>query len=173
MEPVEFIDKKVFETSYREYYSSLCRFAYRYLDSESESKDLVQDLFVDIWANREKIKITTSVKSYLYAAVRNRSLTKLKSKLGIVPLLDDNNELVVEPVNLDFPSLEEAIQKAIASLPEKCRTIFVLSREQGLKYAQVAEKLNLSEKTVENQIGIALTKLREATKEFFSILLMF
>lgn len=173
MGSVEFIDRDFFEACYQEYYSSLCRFAYRYLESESESKDLVQDLFVDIWVNREKIKITTSIKSYLYAAVRNRSLTKLKSKLGIVPFPDDHDKLIVEPVNLDFPTLEEAIQKAIASLPEKCRVIFVLSREHGLKYAQVAEKLNLSEKTVENQIGIALAKLREATKEFFSVLLIF
>ena len=172
MGPAEFINRRVFESCYQEYYSSLCRFAHRYLDSESESKDLVQDLFVDIWTNREKIRITTSVKSYLFAAVRNRSLTKLKSKLRVEPLLGGKDELTVDPVSLDYPALELAINRAIALLPEKCREIFVLSREHGLKYSQVAAKLNISEKTVENQITIALARLRDATKEFLSVIFL-
>jgi len=168
---LEFKSKEVFESHYRKYYEMLCHFAYRYLDSENEAKDVVQDLFADIWANRERIKITTSAKSYLYAAVRNRSLSKLKSKLGVELELIDADEFVAPSVNFDYPALETTIHQAILSLPEKCRTIFKLSREDNLKYSQIAEKLNLSEKTIENQIGIALTRLRLVTKQFMSILL--
>jgi len=168
VESLEFKDKKAFESFYKNYYEALCRFAMRYLDSEAVSRDLVQDLFFDLWVNRNTIKITTSVKGYLYTAVRNRSLSKLRSKLGIVQLPDDSNELVLYPDNLDYPALETAVNQAIARLPEKCRVIFELSRDHDMKNRQIAEKLNISEKTVENQMTIALGRLRLVTKEFFS-----
>ena len=167
----DFKTKEAFESSYRKYYIPLCHFANRYLASENESVDLVQDLFVDIWTNREKININQSVKSYLYAAVRNRSLNKLKSRLGVELTPINSDDFTAPPVNYDFPELEMAIQKAISSLPKKCREIFELSREQNLKYSQIAIQLNISEKTVENQIHIALTRLREATREFLTVFL--
>lgn len=166
-----FKDKEAFESFYKNHYEALCRFAMRYLDSEAASRDLVQDLFVDLWMNRNKIQITTSVKAYLYTAVRNRSLSKLRSSFGIVPFLDDGNDLITYPDNLDYPALEKAIHQSIAALPEKCRAIFELSREHGMKNNQIAEKLNISEKTVENQMTIALGRLRQVAKEFISVIL--
>jgi RNA polymerase sigma-70 factor (ECF subfamily) len=167
-----FDTKESFELQYQLYYEPLCRFAQRYLDSENESRDLVQDLYVDIWVNRKKIKINSSIKAYLFIAVRNRSLSKLKSKLGIVPLTDSHvGEFTILPPNSDYPALEAAIHQAIDALPEKCKAIFELSREHGLKYSQIAEKFNISEKTVENQIGIALSRLRKVIKHFFPVIL--
>lgn len=171
MASLEFKDEEAFESFYKDHYEALCRFAMRYLDFEATSRDLVQDLFVSLWINRNNIKITTSVKAYLYTAVRNKSLSRLRSKLGIVQLPDDSHELMIYPDNLDYPALETAVNNAIARLPEKCRSIFELSRDHGMKNHQIAEKLNISEKTVENQMTIALGRLRLVTKEFFSVIL--
>lgn len=167
----EFKDKEAFESFYKNHYEALCRFAMRYLDSEAASRDLVQDLFVDLWINRNHINIATSAKAYLYTAVRNRSLSKLRSKLGVVQLPDDSDDLMIYPDNLDYPALESAVNEAIARLPEKCRAIFELSRDHGMKNYQIAEKLNISEKTVENQMTIALGRLKQVTKGFFSVIL--
>lgn len=163
------LNKKNFELYYREYYVVLCRFAHKYLDSEAESMDPVQDLFADLWYALEEIKITSSIKSYLYTSVRNRCLTRLKSKHGIESLVNEN--IATDPTNPDYPSLEAAVRQAIERLPEKCRLIFELSRDYDMKYSQIAEKLNLSEKTIENQISIALKKIRYATKEFLTLFL--
>jgi RNA polymerase sigma-70 factor, ECF subfamily len=158
-------DAHAFENLFRTYYTELGRFAMKYLRDKETAEELVQDLFVDLWEKRHTLNITGSVKSYLYTATKNRSLNYLKSKLAQLQQLgDDSSELAAHHSNTeslyDQNELEQIIANGIEALPEKCRIIFQLSRHAGLSYAEIAQELNLSPKTVENQMGTALKKLR-------------
>ncbi len=167
--------EKNFSQLFDGYYSALCFFANKYLNDLDLSRSLVQDVFVDLWIRREKISINSSIKSYLYHAVRNRSVDYLRIAKRSVKLTDVGEQHFQSPFvdAIEAAELNDRINKAINELPEKCREIFVLGRFEGLKYKQIAEQLNISVKTVEMQMGIALKKLRMklADVQFVSFLL--
>jgi len=124
---------------------------------------VVQQVFVDLWVKREKLSVEYSIKSYLFQAVKNRAIDQLRQNKNNVQISDAISEMaqtsfhdIVEEVELN-----DRINKSINLLPQKCREIFLMSRFESLKYTEIAEKLNISVKTVEMQIGIALKKLRE------------
>jgi len=157
---------KAFEIIFRTYYVELSRFAVKYVGSTEQAEEIVQELFLTIWENRQKLSISSSLKSYLYTSVKNRSLNYLKS--AAVKYTQREEELSVHnhPVSLDVEEYiyhqetQEAIQQAIQALPEKCKMIFTLSRQAGLSYKEIAEHLHLSIKTIEAQMGIALKRIR-------------
>ncbi len=157
---------KAFEMIFKTYYVELSRFAVKYVGSTEQAEEIVQELFLTIWENREKLSITSSLKSYLYTSIKNRSLNYLKS--AAVKYIQRQEEVSVHnhPVSLDveeyinYNELQHTIQKAVEKLPEKCRIIFTLSRQAGLSYQEIANELNLSIKTVEAQMGIALKRIR-------------
>ncbi len=155
-------NENTFERLYDEYYSSLCLFANKYLQDLDLSRSLVQELFVNLWLKREKIVVQDSVKSYLYKAVRNRSIDYLRKSRKNVRLSDISESSLHSPFEdkLEEAELNNRINQSISELPEKCREIFILCRFEGLKYIQIAEKLNISVKTVEMQMGIALKKMK-------------
>lgn len=153
-----------FEKLYDEYYSPLCLFAGKYLGDLDLSRSLVQELFVDLWLKREKLIVgNDSVKYYLFKAVRNRSIDYLRELKKTVSLTAVPEYRLNSPFEdkLEETELNARINQSISELPEKCREIFLLCRFEGLKYGQIAEKLNISVKTVEMQMGIALKKMRE------------
>ncbi len=156
---------KVFDQLFMDYYVNLCRFAYTYLKDREASEEIVQEIFISLWEYRESININTSIRAYLYTSVKNRSLNYLrneKTRIG------HENEFASEQVSkvnelINFCEHEELhtlINDSINDLPKQCRNIFNLSRNEGLTYNDIAHQLNLSPKTVENQMGIALKKLR-------------
>lgn len=159
-------DKEAFETLFRNEYKGLCFFAVKYVKDLETAKEIVQDSFISLWEKRASVDVTRSVKSYLTTSVHNRCHNYLrdnrkfnKNLLQIEDLLEvshqpDTDALVVQ-------ELHQTIQKAIAELPEKCREIFLLSRYENLKYQEIAEKLNISVKTVEAQMSKALQHMRE------------
>nr|WP_252737320.1 RNA polymerase sigma-70 factor [Reichenbachiella agariperforans] len=161
-------DRAAFEQVFRNYYTELSRFCLKYVRDEFAAEELVQEVFINIWERRHTLSVNTSVKAYLYTAVRNRSFNYLKLQMpkelrkvdveGVVDLSDvaENRE---EAWVMD--ELRVYVQQAIDTLPPKCQTIFNLSRNAGMTYKEIAEELDLSVKTVENQIGHALRKLRE------------
>lgn len=158
-------EESAYEMLFKEYYQLLVIFANKYLFDIEASKELVQDLFVHIYDKREKIEINSSLKSYLFRSVHNRSLNmihaqKIKNKyaehIGKRTAANENN---IEK-EMNKTELEHAIYQAIGELPPKCRDIFKLNRFEGLSNSEIAEKLKLSKRTVETQISKALKILR-------------
>jgi len=154
------------EALFREYFAGLCDFVLTYVESPEVARDLVQDLFLDLWARHEEGRLPPITSGYLYTAARNRALKHLRHQ-GIVrrwrERMAREPERVAPAVDEEVmaESLAEAIERAVAQLPEKRRQIFLLSREQDLSYTAIAEVLGISVKTVENQMARALKTLRE------------
>jgi len=170
-------DTKIFEALFREYYYNLCRFTAALIKSSSVAEDIVQEVFVKVWENRAKLSPVGSLKTYLYRASKNRALNYLKH-LEIVnnwaevscekistKSSDPENEFLKKEL---FSSINDAVKK----LPEKCRTIFILQRKEGLTYKEISEVLNISVNTVETQMGRALKKLRKIMFPHLSSLLI-
>ncbi|MFV0378029.1 MAG: RNA polymerase sigma-70 factor [Mangrovibacterium sp.] len=162
-------DEQAFSELFHRYYSVLCAFVFRYLGDEAATEELVQELFVRMWEKRKQLTIQTSVKSYLYRAVKNELINrknheKVEQKYRKL-LQQDEIELGAEQV-LPEPGLMRKIEASIESLPPKRKEIFRLSREKGLSYREIAEQLGISVKTVEAQMGQALKQLREDLKDY-------
>ncbi|SDL01186.1 RNA polymerase sigma-70 factor, ECF subfamily [Catalinimonas alkaloidigena] len=166
-------DEKTFEALFREHYGPLVQFATKYVGKDETAEELVQELFSTLWIKAEALEIRTSLKSYLFGAVRNACLNHLKhEKVKQAYTLHVQHGPTHAP-ELDFLELEELkekIEQAMDQLPEKCRAIFEMSRYEGKKYQEIADALQLSVKTVENQMGKALRILREALKDYLPLL---
>jgi RNA polymerase sigma-70 factor (ECF subfamily) len=131
----------------------------------------VQGTFYTLWKKKDSTEITTSIKSYLYTAVRNTCLKRISHlkvrneyKENIIHLNNKNSNNTMDKII--GKELEEQIKDAIENLPEQCRLIFTLSRQSGFKYAEIAQHLEISPKTVENQMGKALKVLRQKLKSY-------
>lgn len=157
-----------FETIYKHYYDYLCHYAWKFVGEKELAEEVVSEVFYKLWKNKKKIKVKTSFRSYLFIAVRNQSFDYLR-KTRKVNYIDDTEAIRSKNVDHHSP-LEETIfneiyhnlEKAIENLPQQCRLIFRMSRDEGLRYKEIANQLNISIKTVETQMGRALKKLRKA-----------
>lgn len=164
-----------FEMLFKTFYQPLCRFATTYLKDPDEAEEVVQAAFIGFWEKRKTISIDTSLKAYLYRAVRNACLNEIKHEQ--VKQRHIAGELL-KPEAKSEPAdhlaihveLEDKIRAAIQTLPEQCRLIFTMSRFEELKYQEIADQLNLSVKTVENQMGKALKIMRVQLKEYLPLL---
>jgi RNA polymerase sigma-70 factor (ECF subfamily) len=158
-------DERALELLFKTYYAQLCRFARNMLKDSTQAEDMVQDVFMKVWDKRGQINITTSLKAYLFMAVRNHCLNALKvneRKFWMDESMEDDTRLSDDDMinELSAKSLSERINVAIDKLPAKCRQTFQLSRFEELSYKEIAETMNVSVKTVENQMGKALSFLR-------------
>ena len=159
-------DYRAFEIIFKHYYAYLCNFALRYTTNREDAENIVSEVFYKIWKNRKKIKIATSLNAYLFTSVRNQALDHLRKATVIEePVHNLNFELNAKASNPEqvaiFNELESIIEEAIEQLPEQRRLIFKLNREEGLKYREIAERLKISVKTVETQMGRSLKFLRK------------
>lgn len=152
----------------------MCRLVYRILRDKDVCEDVVQELFAKLWEKRSSLSIQGSLKSYLYRSALNAALNHVSSKR--VKTRSSLNDLLVEPTGGATPvelnqanDFYDAFQKALQELPEGCREIFVLSRYEQLTYKEIAETLDISPKTVENQMGKALRVLREKLGTFLQV----
>lgn len=160
------IDIKGFENMFKQYYSDLCYFALKYMESEEDAEEVVQDVFYNLWEKREMIQIQISVKAYLLSSVRNKCLQilnhrKVKRKYG--KMKSEETEVFSDnPADdLIYNESVEIFNEALNALPEKCRTIFKMSRFEGMKYKDIAFELSISVKTVEANISKALKEFRQ------------
>jgi RNA polymerase sigma-70 factor (ECF subfamily) len=159
-------DSKAFEMLFKRHYKPLCRRVNTMLNDEEATEDVVQQLFIKIWESRETLQTPDSVAAYLFTAARNRALNYIKSQSrkssNEVPLtnLHDEADNRMEE-QMDAKELQKALYAAIDALPEKRREVFVLSRFEGKSYKEIAEIMQISVKTVEAQMGKALSTLRE------------
>lgn len=160
-------DEAAFEQLFRAYYEDLCQFATRYLSSTEEIEDLVQEIFVSVWKRRQALDPQQSIRGYLYSATRNEALKHLNQKKRQFNVSDTQQAFQERSLRgspekvLRNKELETEAQEALRALPERRREIFLLSRQHGLTYAEIAELLNISIKTVETQMGRALSTLEE------------
>lgn len=170
--PIAEGDRKAFEALFRAHYRGLCGFAMGYLKDAGQAEDLVQDLFFRLWLDREKVAITMSVKAYLFAAVRNRCLNALKTTGRLRVLNEETDDRLdeEEPSEDEHAERIARVRAAIEMLPEERRKVFKLSRYEGLKYQEIADRLGISVKTVENQMGKALKTLREELADLVTLL---
>jgi RNA polymerase sigma-70 factor (family 1) len=159
-------DEYAFELLFREYYAQLTRFTWRYVKSKAVAEGLVQDIFSDIWENREELELSGSIRPYLYKVVRNHSLNYIKHQeveRKYDPLWMDQKEIPM--INYRDKKREEqirkAIEKAVDELPERSKMTYKLHRHDGLTYQEIAEVMDLSVKTVESQMTRTLKILRE------------
>lgn len=169
-------EEVAFEAIFKSYYTMLCNFAYSFLGDKDESEEVVQSTFLTIWEKHDSIDIQVSLKSYLYRSVNNSCLNKIKhNKVKAVhrerALGDEQvfNEDASE--NLISDELQHQIDIAINALPPKCAEVFRLSRFESLSYAEIAEQMGISIKTVENQMIKALKTLRIELKDYLPALI--
>lgn len=165
-------DKKALEELFRFFYEEMCRYAFSMLQDRLEAEDIVQDIFLQIWEKRKKLVIKESIRAYLFTATHNNSLQKLKHKLVIDKHVTEksstNNRHPQSDDNLHLIELQKLVTKTMESLPEQTRYIFYLSRIEGLKYAEIATKVEISIKTVEAKMGYALKQFRYYLKEYIT-----
>jgi RNA polymerase sigma-70 factor (ECF subfamily) len=165
-------DMKAFESLYKSFHKMLWHYAKEMLKDKDEAEDTVQQIFIRIWEKRDSILISTSFKSYLFTSVRNACLKKMEKAVrekASDPLESTEMERVGKAQDpAQFKDLQSAIQQSIESLPERCKLVFKLSRFGGLTYVEIAKELDLSVKTVENQMSKALQTLRQDLKHHFS-----
>ena len=165
-------DLNTFEQLFRELFKPLCNFSRKYVGDLEEAKSLVHEVFVVVWEKFDTLPPDCNYRSYLYTAVRNKCLNHIRDRKKHV-MLDSIPDHAAMEVNtsLETSELGQEIEFGIQALPEKCREVFELSRMEGLKYDQIASKLNISVKTVEAHMSKALTMLRIHLKEFMTLLL--
>lgn len=157
-----------FERSFKSLYKPLCLFALRYTQQLDDAEDIVQQAFADVWDRNCRELPIDHLKSYLYQAVRNRSLTYV-AKMASVETTDQlpDVEDLSEEERVSDAERDARLWEAIDQLPPERRKIFLLSKRDGLKYQEIADRLHISVKTVENQMSKALKSLRETARRIY------
>jgi RNA polymerase sigma-70 factor (family 1) len=169
--------ESAFEQMFRTYYERLCRYADTLLKDADEAEEMVQTVFLTIWEKRADLEITLSLKAYLYRAVHNHCLNRIKH-YGVrethreysLFFQADGYDSVTEAIQAS--ELEERIERAVSKLPEQCQVVFRMSRFEELKYQEIADQLGLSVKTIENQIGKALRIMRQELADYLPVIIM-
>lgn len=157
-------DKQAFKYVFDTYFTALCRFMYLYLGDTQEAEDIASDIFASVWENRKKLEIRLTFKAYLFQAAKNRCLNAIRDRKATVSQDDINGQdtpQVSITDSLETEELNNLIQEAILSLPEKCREVFLQSRTKNLTNQEIAESMDISVKTVEAQITKALKQIRK------------
>lgn len=177
IEGLERREKIVFDYIFNYYYSSLCAFSMQYIDDRNAVEDLVQDFFVYLWVEAPQLKIKTSLKSYLFASIKNRCLDyqkhhKITEKYRNFILFSTEKDDNSTEQFFAESELRQAIQTSLGKLPPRCREIFELSRLSGLSNQEISDKLGISKRTVELQISNSLKILRKELAEFLPFWLL-
>lgn len=166
-----------YEELFRTYFESLCYFARKYIADQDTCRELVHGVFVNIWEKKEDFDFEKPAKSYLFTSVYNRCMNYIRDQKKFVS--DPDNRIAGQEIgesvssdHMESAETENRIWNVINSLPEKCREIFVLNRFEEKKYAEIAEQLQISVKTVETQMSKALKILRENLSDLIYILIL-
>jgi RNA polymerase sigma-70 factor, ECF subfamily len=175
-------DVVAFEELYKQYYIFLCLIAEHIVRNSSDAEEIVSDVFVKLWNIRGKIEINSSIKGYLVKAVHNTSINFLEQSKITRKLTDylDSSDYKLLAWDGDYPlgqlyekEIMDILDHGIDMLPDNCKQIFMLSRNEDMKYCDIAGKLGISVNTVKTQMKIALARLRETLKDYLMILLLF
>lgn len=169
-------NQRAYERLFREQYARMCNYAFRMLTDKDDAEECVQSVFVALWERHTDLEINTSLKAYLYRAVHNNCLNRIKhnkvrQRHAEEMLWDDPSYRPTQSDALQHEDLERAIAVGIESLPSQCQTVFKMSRFDELSYAEIARELNISVNTVENHIVKALRLMRHSLQPFLPLLL--
>lgn len=185
MQPDRLLEtQKSFSDIYSIYYVRMFRFSQTYVGAEEDAEDIVQNTFLYLWEHFDLLKDIEHLDAFFFTLIKNRCLNFLKHQSYIQSKtcsLKADEELEYQ-LNLyaleqfdeavsSIPEVENLLSQTMQKLPERCKEIFLLSRIDGLKYKEIAERLNISVNTVENQISIALRKLRSELKDYLPLLI--
>ena len=170
-------DSGVIEALFRAHYTRLCGFVDTYVRSPEVASDLVQDLFVHLWERCDAGDLPPLTTAYLYTAARNRALKYLRHRRVVARWAEEAARAPVPTgqradERVRAREVAEAVRRAIDDLPERCREIFLLSRESQLSYAAIAKALDISVKTVETQMWRALKALRRSLAPYLAVALL-
>ena len=158
-------DERAFDSVFRTHYAHLVRVAESMLRESALAEEIAQEVMLELWRRRESLELEQTFAAYLIRSTRNRALNHIRHQRVVAR---EAAAAAIEPQpsrsaeeELLGVELQQAVREAIDALPEKSRDVFRLSREQGLKYAEIASVLEISVKTVEKRMGQALSELRE------------
>mgnify|MGYP006279234885 CR=1 FL=1 len=172
------IDSKAdFEQLFNEHYGNLCAYANNFLKDVDASEEVVQDVLFKLWTNKDHLVITSSVKSYLFRSVRNACLNVIKH-VNVREEYKTFNEAHIREAqrssedDLMYTEMQETLYKAIEELAPQRRKVFIMSRYDGLKYQEIADKLGVSIKTIEKQMVKALQHLRAELGDYLPVILV-
>lgn len=170
-------NKVAFKYLFDRYYNRLVAYIVTYTHDHDQSEEIVQQAFINLWEDRNKLSIEKSPRNYLYSIAYNRFIDSFNKSKKRKQLLDDLWEKSLrDRITEDNEQLEKRIEKMkqmINSLPPKCRKIIRLSKHEGLKYTEIAEQMGITVKTVESQMRIAFKKIRDGFKKNPIILFLF
>lgn len=170
------LDEKQFEKLFKEFFIPLSNFAKQYVHDLDTAKDITQKVFLTLWEKRSQMNPEQSIKSYLFTAVKNRSLNHIrdhkKYRSEVLDLDCGDFNLIEENQTLELAEVQARVEQALRTLPEKCRKVFELSRFRGMKYKEIAEELQIAQKTVEAHMSKAMKMLRENLKDLSSWILI-
>jgi RNA polymerase sigma-70 factor (ECF subfamily) len=176
------IDKDEFKDIFRMYFQPLCHLSRHYLEDDDEARGVVQEAFVKLWEIRSNLQTDSNLGNFLFTLVKNSCLNILKRRQIILK----HHEIIrakelhyqyeslerVGPDFLEFNELKDKIELAIKNLPEHCRVVFEMSRNEELKNREIAEKLGITQKTVEAHLTKALKILRKELKEYLPLVVI-
>jgi len=163
-----------FESIFRKYYLRLCHYVFKYVENMPDAEEIVQETYLNIWDKRLTLEISTSFRSYLYASAKNRALNSIrnasrrKGHLSVISTYKNHSEDALSDLSVN--EINDQLFLALENLPPKCKRIFEMSRMEGLKHKEIAQKMEIKIKTVENQIGIALRYLKENLSDYLKII---
>lgn len=164
-------DINSFEKLFHRFYPGLCGYGESLVGQGEIAEEVVQDVFYNVWKNRESLRITKSWQSYLYRAVYNNSMMYLRRMRRENPSADwtaSEAEMdAPDPSQLmQFNEMSELVSRTLEAMPDRTREIFLLNRQEGLKYREIADRLSISVKTVEANMGKALKALRNSMEKY-------
>jgi RNA polymerase sigma-70 factor (ECF subfamily) len=162
-------DQNAFDSLFRTHYAQLVRVAESMLHERGSAEETVQDVMLELWRRRESLNVETSIRAYLFRATRNRALNRIRHERVLhasEPELARQGFAQPADAGAIQNEIDGALRRALEDLPARCREVFELSRVHGLKYAEIADALGISVKTVEAQMGKALRMLRERLSAF-------
>jgi len=159
-----------FELLYKKYYRALHYFCRQYVQNDEDAEEIVHDAYVAVWERRENLDLDLQLKPYLYKAVRNKSLNFLQKRKIEVQEVEEIENLQhktdVSPLEVLYTKeTEQLIVELIHTLPPRCKQVFLLSRKEGFSYKEISDIMDISPKTVENQIGIAIKQIKEGIEK--------
>ena len=178
MEEIKADNMLAFDVLYKKYSKRLYKFSFSILKSHEEAENITQDVFVNLWVNRNKVEKGSSVKYYIYTISYNSAISIIRKKANeskFIEYVKTLQDLVQEPVDLqvEFNELNDQLNEIVNALPERQRDVYKLHKIEGLKYSKIAEKLNISVNTVENHMSRALKTIQRKLRSSSLTVILF
>lgn len=167
-----------FDILYKKYSRRLYKFGFSIIKSQEETENLIQDVFLCLWENRHKVEKDSSVKSYVFTIAYNSAISIIRKKAKesqFIEYLNSLQEINEEPINveLEYKELANKLDEIINALPQRQKEVYLLHRVEGLKYSEIAERLNISVNTIENHMSRALKTIREKIGNYSLVAILF